>query len=186
MDEIHQYHNVGEEDEHEDVSKNQLQNGIQWSMFDLNIGSIDVTLSLRRWLDGNGLLEDVVVKGVRGVLGTLFCRVHMTCVDSSLQTAAPSVGTRSILSILPCFGIRLGQEILNSSPSNWRTSLSVSTSLANSVHLRSLSSAQISDALESNGFCTISYERRISLVNSTIACSACIDRKVSGGPLRLS
>jgi len=37
-------------------------------MFDLNIDSIDVTLSLKHWLDGKGLVEDAVVKGVRGVL----------------------------------------------------------------------------------------------------------------------
>lgn len=39
------------------------------SQFDLTIGSIDVTLSLWRWLDGHGLIEDAVIKGVRGVLG---------------------------------------------------------------------------------------------------------------------
>lgn len=40
-----------------------------YSLFDLNIDSVDVTLSLWRWLDGKGLVEDAVVKGVRGVLG---------------------------------------------------------------------------------------------------------------------
>jgi distribution and morphology protein 31 len=40
-----------------------------YSMFDLTIDSVDVTLSLKRWLDGKGLIEDAVVKGVRGVLG---------------------------------------------------------------------------------------------------------------------
>ena len=39
------------------------------SLFDLTIDSVDVTLSLRRWLDGKGLIEDAVVRGVRGVLG---------------------------------------------------------------------------------------------------------------------
>ncbi|KAF8647169.1 hypothetical protein AX16_006999 [Volvariella volvacea WC 439] len=41
-----------------------------WNMsfFDLTIDSVDVTLSLWRWLDGKGLVEDAVVKGVRGVL----------------------------------------------------------------------------------------------------------------------
>ena len=42
---------------------------IDYSVFDLNVDSIDVTLSLRRWLDGKGLVEDAVIKGVRGVLG---------------------------------------------------------------------------------------------------------------------
>lgn len=36
--------------------------------FHLSIASIDVTLSLRRWLDGQGLIRDAVVKGTRGVV----------------------------------------------------------------------------------------------------------------------
>ncbi|KIM83312.1 hypothetical protein PILCRDRAFT_439774 [Piloderma croceum F 1598] len=39
-----------------------------YSYFDLNVDSIDVTLSLWRWLDGKGLVADAVVKGVRGVV----------------------------------------------------------------------------------------------------------------------
>ncbi|KAG7446576.1 uncharacterized protein BT62DRAFT_894412 [Guyanagaster necrorhizus] len=44
------------------------EDDVNWAMFDLNVDSIDVTLSLWRWLDGKGLVEDAVVKGVRGVL----------------------------------------------------------------------------------------------------------------------
>ena len=40
-----------------------------YSMFDLTVDSIDVTLSLARWIDGKGLVSDAMVKGVRGVLG---------------------------------------------------------------------------------------------------------------------
>lgn len=40
------------------------------SLFDLTIDSVDVTLSLWRWLDGKGLVEDAVIRGVRGVLGS--------------------------------------------------------------------------------------------------------------------
>lgn len=43
-----------------------------YSMFDLTIDSIDVTLSLARWLEGKGLVTDAVVKGVRGCLGQYF------------------------------------------------------------------------------------------------------------------
>ncbi|CAO1638807.1 unnamed protein product [Sympodiomycopsis kandeliae] len=39
-----------------------------YTMFDLNVDSIDVTLSLSRWFDGKGLVEDAVVKGVRGII----------------------------------------------------------------------------------------------------------------------
>lgn len=51
------------------------------SMFDLDIDSIDVTLSLWRWLDNKGIVTDAVVKGVRGVLGA-YLRVRvgpLTC-----------------------------------------------------------------------------------------------------------
>lgn len=37
--------------------------------FDLEVDSVDVQLSLRRWLDGKGLVQNAVVKGVRGVVG---------------------------------------------------------------------------------------------------------------------
>ncbi|KAF9010600.1 mitochondrial distribution and morphology protein family 31/32 [Cyathus striatus] len=61
------YHHVGdEEDDHsnEDLTDQDMN----MSLFDLNIDSVDVTLSLWRWLDGKGLVEDAVVRGVRGVL----------------------------------------------------------------------------------------------------------------------
>jgi len=65
------YHRV--DDESEDVSHidndEQIDVGANWSTFDLTVDSIDVTLSLRRWFAGKGLVEDAVVKGVRGVLG---------------------------------------------------------------------------------------------------------------------
>lgn len=41
-----------------------------FTMFDLNVDSIDVKLSFRRWWDGKGLVEDAVVEGVRGIIGT--------------------------------------------------------------------------------------------------------------------
>lgn len=37
--------------------------------FDLEVDSVDVELSFRRWLDGKGLVQHAVVKGVRGVVG---------------------------------------------------------------------------------------------------------------------
>jgi mitochondrial distribution and morphology protein 31 len=60
------YHHVGEEDE--EAVEDHSEDDIQWSILDLNVDSIDVTLSLWRWLDGKGLVEDAVVKGVRGIL----------------------------------------------------------------------------------------------------------------------
>jgi hypothetical protein len=61
------YHHVGEEEE--EAREAEVWDEEQWSKFDLNVDSIDVTLSLWRWLDGKGLIEDAVVQGVRGVLG---------------------------------------------------------------------------------------------------------------------
>ncbi|KAI0820023.1 hypothetical protein BC628DRAFT_1331423 [Trametes gibbosa] len=60
------YHDVGEEDDegHVDLSSEDMN----YSMFDLNIDSIDVTLSFARWFEGKGLVVDAVIKGVRGVL----------------------------------------------------------------------------------------------------------------------
>lgn len=62
------YHRIDEED---DTAMAPVDggDGIRWSTLDLNVDSIDVTLSLRKWLDGKGLVEDAVVKGVRGILG---------------------------------------------------------------------------------------------------------------------
>ncbi|KAJ4483898.1 mitochondrial distribution and morphology protein 31 [Lentinula aciculospora] len=61
-----EYQDFGEYEEDEpNVASEERTNE---SMFDLNIDSVDVTLSLWRWLDGRGLVEDAVVKGVRGVL----------------------------------------------------------------------------------------------------------------------
>ncbi|KAF8937422.1 Mitochondrial distribution and morphology protein 31, mitochondrial precursor [Dissophora ornata] len=39
-----------------------------FTMFDLTIDQIDVTLSAKQWLDGKGLIEDASIKGVRGVI----------------------------------------------------------------------------------------------------------------------
>ncbi|KAG7098363.1 hypothetical protein E1B28_000321 [Marasmius oreades] len=60
------YHHVG--DEEDDEHRLPAEEDCNYTMFDLDIGSIDVTLSLWRWLDGKGLIESAVVKGVRGVL----------------------------------------------------------------------------------------------------------------------
>lgn len=63
------YHRVGEEDE-DSLGASFDEEDTNYTMFDLNVDSVDVTLSLKRWLDGKGLVEDAVVRGVRGVVGT--------------------------------------------------------------------------------------------------------------------
>ncbi|KAG6869106.1 hypothetical protein C0993_001671 [Termitomyces sp. T159_Od127] len=61
------YHHYGEEDD-DDEGPITADEDWNMSMFDLNIDSVDVTLSLWRWLDGKGLVKDAAVKGVRGIL----------------------------------------------------------------------------------------------------------------------
>ena len=62
------YHQV--EEEEEEPEWNSLEDeDANFTMFDLNIDSVDVTLSLTRWLNGKGLVADAVVHGVRGVVG---------------------------------------------------------------------------------------------------------------------
>ncbi|ANB12896.1 Mdm31p [Sugiyamaella lignohabitans] len=39
-----------------------------YTQFDLTIDTVSVTLSLRRWIDGKGILKDVEVRGLRGVV----------------------------------------------------------------------------------------------------------------------
>ncbi|KAH7916638.1 mitochondrial distribution and morphology proteins-domain-containing protein [Hygrophoropsis aurantiaca] len=60
------YNDPGEEEE--ELVESHADDDVNYSMFDLNVDSIDVTLSLQRWLNGKGLIEDAVIKGVRGVL----------------------------------------------------------------------------------------------------------------------
>lgn len=56
-------------DEDDTIAEEHYEEDTNYSMFDLTVDSIDVTLSLARWFDGKGLISDAVVKGVRGVLG---------------------------------------------------------------------------------------------------------------------
>jgi distribution and morphology protein 31 len=74
------YHDVAYHEEEEthgvatggipdDIEETPADSGDGWTMFDLDIDSVDVTLSFARWLDGRGLIKGAVVKGVRGVVG---------------------------------------------------------------------------------------------------------------------
>lgn len=56
-----------EEEDQEDEEKRRQRNN--YTMFDLNIEEVEVTLSLPKWFDGKGLVNEAKVKGVRGVIG---------------------------------------------------------------------------------------------------------------------
>lgn len=47
--------------------------GENYTMFDVNLDEVEVTLSVMRWLDGKGLVKDARIKGVRGVVGESSC-----------------------------------------------------------------------------------------------------------------
>ena len=64
----HPSNHVLEEEEEESIT-DLSEEDTNYTMFDLNVDTIDVTLSLARWLAGKGLVKDAVVKGVRGVVG---------------------------------------------------------------------------------------------------------------------
>ncbi|GAA5898756.1 hypothetical protein JCM6882_003991 [Rhodosporidiobolus microsporus] len=40
----------------------------EWTHFHLSLATVEVSLSLRRWLDGKGLIKDAAIRGVRGVV----------------------------------------------------------------------------------------------------------------------
>jgi distribution and morphology protein 31 len=72
------YYRIGEDEDEPDITDLHDEDS-NFTMFDLNIDSVDVTLSLKRWLDGKGLVEDAVVRGVRGVVGSHFClKMHVS------------------------------------------------------------------------------------------------------------
>ena len=72
------YHRVGDDEDEQSTAELQDEDS-NYTMFDLNIESVDVTLSLKRWLDGKGLIEDAVVRGVRGVVGPLTGMLKTSC-----------------------------------------------------------------------------------------------------------
>ncbi|KAJ9114257.1 hypothetical protein QFC22_005709 [Naganishia vaughanmartiniae] len=54
--------------ETEQERSDRLKRDNNYTMFDLNFEEIDVTFSLPRWLDGKGVVQNAIIKGVRGVI----------------------------------------------------------------------------------------------------------------------
>lgn len=105
------------EDEEEPRLPDLSEEDTNYTQFDLSIDSIDVTLSLWRWLDGKGLVEDAVIKGVRGVLGELFPSAQGVSTYPHAQTVEKLLGTPTIRLIRPYSGI-----VHNLAISNWNLS----------------------------------------------------------------
>lgn len=55
---------------------------INWTYWDLDVESIDITLSLWRWLDGRGIVQSAKLKGVRGTCD----RSHLIWPDNWIPT----------------------------------------------------------------------------------------------------
>ncbi|GAA5989759.1 hypothetical protein JCM11641_006025 [Rhodosporidiobolus odoratus] len=59
----------GEQVEEETEEEARLREMVaEWTHFHLSIATVEVSLSLSRWLDGKGLIKDAAVRGVRGVV----------------------------------------------------------------------------------------------------------------------
>ncbi|RPA83399.1 putative mitochondrion biogenesis protein, partial [Ascobolus immersus RN42] len=57
-----------EEEEHARASHHEEPEDQNYTQFDVTFDTVNVTLSFARWMNGKGLLQDVEIKGVRGVL----------------------------------------------------------------------------------------------------------------------
>ncbi|KAI9142918.1 mitochondrial distribution and morphology protein family 31/32 [Paraphysoderma sedebokerense] len=66
--------NEGNRNDHASTGEKEAEDDGNFTKYELKVQSIDVTLSLVRWLDGKGLIKDAVVRGVRGVVD----RRHVT------------------------------------------------------------------------------------------------------------
>jgi hypothetical protein len=84
-----------------------------WTTFDLEIDSVDVTLSFARWLEGRGLIKDAAVKGVRGVVGKLIVLRLDCCFNQPSQIVVLYTGIPRSMPIQPRFGIPQSWGILN-------------------------------------------------------------------------
>ncbi|KAF9431781.1 Mitochondrial distribution and morphology protein 31, mitochondrial precursor [Entomortierella beljakovae] len=62
----HEHDNDHDSDHRAQMTEEEVDTN--FTMFDLTIDQIDVTLSAKRWLDGKGLIEDACIKGLRGVI----------------------------------------------------------------------------------------------------------------------
>ena len=114
------YHGL-DEDTHDDTV---AEEDVNYSMFDLNVDSIDVTLSLKQWLDGKGLVQDAVIKGVRGVLGLSVCDPPLNSIHTRVLLQIDDLfrGILTILLILLPTVIRHNLETFNLNRCNWKIS----------------------------------------------------------------
>lgn len=123
-----------EEDETEEEME-ERERMAKWTHFHLSIDSVEVSLSLRRWLDGKGLVKEATVTGVRGVVGeSLEVRFARSVADfvALAQTDLTSATTRTHLEIVSRTATSLILATFGSKAFRSRTFSSQSTSLITS------------------------------------------------------
>lgn len=59
----------GYEEEETEEQAEERERMAKWTHFHMSIDTVEVSLSIGRWLDGKGLVKDATVTGVRGVVG---------------------------------------------------------------------------------------------------------------------
>ena len=170
------------EDEEEPHFPDLSEEDTNYTQFDLTIDSIDVTLSLWRWLDGKGLVEDAVIKGVRGILGEFLLSTQSAPIYPSAQTAGQLLGTPTIRSTRACSDTVRNLATLSSNRFSSKTCSSPSTNQENSDHILHLSSGLMSARSGNNGCSTIFFPQRMSWDSLITACSVCTSLKALGVP----
>lgn len=89
------HHTAFHDGEDDDISVPEIsEEPTEYAIFDLNVDSIDVTLSLWRWLDGKGFIEDAEIKGVRGILGSSMIR---SAIQAFMAFCRPSQRTARLV-----------------------------------------------------------------------------------------
>ena len=63
-----------------------------YTQFDLNVATVNVTLSFLKWWNGRGMLEDVEVRGVRGVIDRTHVKWSSTGIDPFSYRYKPQPG----------------------------------------------------------------------------------------------
>lgn len=92
----HPSYHVRIDEEEDGDTVDHSDDDMNYSMFDLSVDSIDVTLSFARWFEGKGLVEDAVVKGVRGVLGKFsHCMLSRLVLTLQYRPALCDMGPRT-------------------------------------------------------------------------------------------
>jgi distribution and morphology protein 31 len=61
-------HEKDEQDGQESTQGPEVEEDTNYTQFDISIDTVNVTLSFSKWFNGKGMLEDVEIKGIRGVI----------------------------------------------------------------------------------------------------------------------